>query len=119
MNIKETISQYLEALESGDLDQIKTLFSKYAVVHSPLNGKVEARKFYQNLFDKTKESKINLLNIFESESNTDTGAGHFLYEWRLKDGKKACFECVDIFRFSADGEIKELRIIYDTSEMFE
>ena len=63
----------------------------------------------------TSNSQISLKNIFLSTDSPKTAAAHFVYNWILKDGTPAPFECVDIFRFNEDNKIQELTIIYDTS----
>lgn len=117
MQIEKTIKKYLKGLEVGSAEEIIKLFSPDAVVHSPLYGEISANEFYQDLFKDTSKSKITLINIFESQKNTQIAAGHFRYDWILKDGTPTSFECVDIFRFAKDGKIKELTIIYDTSKI--
>lgn len=115
MNKREIVEAYFKGLESGSYEQIIKLFTPQAIVHSPLYGKIKADKFYKELFAVTNNSKITLKNIFESVTIPNTYAGHFLYDWTLKDGTNAPFECVDIFEFSANGNhIEKLRIIYDT-----
>jgi len=117
MQIEKAIKEYLRGLEIGSADEIIKLFSPDAIVHSPLYGDVKAKKFYQELFKDTSKSKITLMNIFVSQNNPQIAAGHFRYDWILKDGTSTSFECVDIFRFDENGKIKELTIIYDTSKI--
>lgn len=117
MQIEKTIKEYLKGLEVGSAEEIIKLFSPDAVVHSPLYGEIQAKKFYQDLFENTSKSKITLMNIFVSQNNPQIAAGHFRYDWILKDGTPTSFECVDIFRFTEDEKIKELTIIYDTSKI--
>ncbi len=117
MQIEKTIRNYLKGLEVGSAEEIIKLFSPDAVVHSPLYGEIQAKKFYQNLFKDTSKSKTTLINIFVSQNNSQIVAGHFRYDWILKDGTPTSFECVDVFRFVEDGKIKELTIIYDTSKI--
>ena len=105
MQIEKTIKEYLKGLEVGSYEKIIKLFSPKAVIHSPLYGGIKAKKFYQDLFKDTSKSKIALLNIFISQNNPQIGAGHFRYDWILKDGTQISFECVDIFRFAKDGKI--------------
>ncbi|MBI5223548.1 nuclear transport factor 2 family protein [Candidatus Micrarchaeota archaeon] len=105
------IRQYLNGLELGDYSSIMKLFSKGAIVHSPLYGKIKATKFYQDLFADTSKSKITPLAVFKGKNSA---AAHFRYVWYLADGVKVNFECVDIFKFSKSGLIKDLTIIYDT-----
>lgn len=116
MGIEKTIKAYLKALEKGGYENMIKLFTKNAVVFSPLYGKIKAIDFYRELFKDTSKSKITLLNIFKSD-NKCVGAGHFLYDWLLKDGTPTSFECVDVFQFTDDGRIKQLTIIYDTSKV--
>ncbi len=117
MQIEKTIKEYLRGLEVGSYENIIKLFSPDAIVHSPLYGEIKAKKFYQDLFKDTSKSKIKLMNIFVSQNNPQIAAGHFRYDWILKDGTPTSFECVDVFRFAEDGKIKELTIIYDTSKI--
>jgi len=117
MQIEKTIKEYLKGLEVGSYEHIIKLFSPDAVVHSPLYSDIKAKKFYQNLFEDTSKSKINLINIFVNPKKPQVAAGHFHYDWILKDGTSTSFECVDIFQFTQNGKIKELTIIYDTSKI--
>lgn len=114
-NAKATIIKaYFHGLETRSYEQVIKLFSKDAIVHSPLYGQIKAEKFYKELFEATSSSKITLKNIFLSDNNPHIAAVHFLYDWTLKDGTLAPFECIDVFEFSAEGQIVELKIIYDT-----
>ncbi len=114
MEIEETIKLYIRALEKGSYEAITKLFTEDAIVTSPLYGKIKASEFYKELFKDTTKSKITLLNIFVSKSNRCIGAGHFRYDWILKDRTPTSFECVDVFQFANAGKIKQLTIIYDT-----
>ena len=114
MNKKETLRKYLQFLGAADYDHLISLFSEEAVVHSPLYGKVTAAKFYKDLFKDTAESKLTLINLFTGEEE-NTGAIHFQFDWTLSDGTKAPFEVVDVCKFSPDGKIEELKIIYDSA----
>jgi ketosteroid isomerase-like protein len=116
MQIEKTIKEYLKALEVGSYKNMINLFVKDAVIFSPLYGKIKAIDFYRELFKDTSESKITLLNIFKSD-NKLVGAGHFRYDWKLKDGTPTSFECVDTFQFAENGKIKQLTIIYDTAKI--
>ena len=115
MESKETIKKYLSGLEKSDYENLINLFAPNAIVHSPLYGEVEAKKFYEDLFKDTNKSVITLKDIFMSEDNSK-GAVNFLYDWTLSDGSPVSFDCVDIFKFNSEGKIQELTIIYDTSQ---
>ena len=115
MTYEKVIREYLKALENSDYSRILDIFADEGIVYSPLYGEVKATDFYSDLFESTKSSDISLINVFESLTNENTAAGHFSYEWVLKDGTLTAFECVDIFKFNDDKDVKELKIIYDTS----
>jgi ketosteroid isomerase-like protein len=115
VNHNETLKKYLQFLEAGDYEKLISLFSKDAVVHSPLYGQVAAVQFYKDLFEDTSESKLTLLNIFTGEKE-NTAAVHFCFDWILSDGTAARFEVVDICKFSCDGKIEDLKIIYDSAK---
>ena len=86
-------------------------------MNSPLYGKIEASRFYKDLFLDTKNSKIVLKNIFLGAENPNSAAAHFVYTWVMKDGAVNQFECVDIFEFEPGSKkIVSLKIIYDTYE---
>lgn len=115
MNHSEILKKYLQFLEAGDYENLISLFTKEAVVHSPLYGKVAAVQFYKDLFEDTSGSKLTLLNIFTGKKES-TAAVHFQFDWILKDGTAAPFEVVDVCKFSSDGKIEELTIIYDSAK---
>ncbi|MEK7616054.1 MAG: nuclear transport factor 2 family protein [Patescibacteria group bacterium] len=112
---KENIRKYLRCLERSDYENLIGLFASSAIIHSPLYGEVEAKNFYKDLFKDTTKSTISLKDIFMNEDESK-GAVNFLYDWVLADGSRVSFNCVDIFKFSSEGKIKELTIIYDTSQ---
>jgi hypothetical protein len=116
MEIEKIIKKYFKALEVGSYENMMRLFTEKAIILSPLYGKMKAVDFYRELFKDTSKSKITLLNIFKGKTEF-IGAGHFRYNWILKDGTLTSFECVDIFRFSQGGRIKMITIIYDTSQI--
>ena len=112
--MKNKILDYLTALENSDLPAILSLFSADAIVNSPLYGHQKASVFYEDLFQDTSNSNIQLLEIF----GNDTGeqfAALFLYDWTLKNGDNVSFKCVDIFEFDDSQQICKLSIIYDTA----
>jgi len=114
MNKSDIIRAYFNGLEARSYEQVMSLFAQDAMVHSPLYGDVNAQQFYQELFAATESSVITLKNILVSTTNSHVAAAHFLYDWILKDGSPAPFECIDVFEFSDDNKIIDLKIIYDT-----
>lgn len=95
MNNKESLKKYLQFLEAADYENLISLFSKDAVVYSPLYGKVAVGKFYKDLFQDTSESKLTLINLFTGEEE-NTAAVHFQFDWILSDGSAAPFEVIDV-----------------------
>ena len=112
MNNKEKISKYFENLSNGNYSDLMKLFEEGAIVFSPLYGKRLAKEFYKELIgDSNSSSTVDLIHAF-IEGNK--GAGNFKYSWTLKNGSKSSFEGVDLFEFSNEGKIKQIKIIYDT-----
>lgn len=114
MKFQQLIKDYLNGLESGNCEQLLSIFEEDAIVLSPLYGKQTAKQFYSDLFNDTNQSKITLLNTLNSNENENICSGHFRYDWTMKDGSLVTFECVDIFKISEKNKIEELTIIYDT-----
>lgn len=115
MDREEVIRAYLRGLEKGNCNEILELFTSNATVSSPLYGEVEATDFYKQLFEDTSDSKIELYGIFVEVSDSNKYAAHFRYDWKLKNGERVSFRCVDIFDFDeGSSKIKHLSIIYDS-----
>ena len=116
MERTDVIKSYLTGLVKADHTELLKLFSGDATVSSPLYGEMAAADFFKQLFEDTLESKIDLKGIFVQESDTNTHAAHFIYDWKLKNGETASFRCMDIFRFKkGSNKIHHLMIIYDSS----
>lgn len=114
MDFQGLIKRYFDGLQSGNAEEILSVFEEDGIVLSPLYGKMTAKQFYTDLFKDTNESKITLLNTLQSFENKDTCAGHFKYDWTMKDGSLVTFECVDVFKVSSNNKFQQLTIIYDT-----
>jgi len=79
---KETVvRQYFNCLEEGNYHEIIQLFSKEAIILSPLYGEKKPGDFYAELFADTNRSKITLKNIFISVSHQNIVSALFLYDW--------------------------------------
>lgn len=112
---RELGTQYLAALNETDLDKVLSLFTRDALVVSPLYGEMAVEDFYTELFADTNRSETKFLNLFESKENGGSMGLHFHYKWTLKNGEVVNFEVVDVFELTSDGQrFKKLTIIYDT-----
>lgn len=117
---KDICNEYLDALNEGDLEKVLSLFTKNAVVVSPLYGEMDAISFYKDLFADTKKSDTKLLNVFDTSDKGDSIGLHFHYTWTLQSGEVVKFEVVDVFELSDDkSHFKKLTIIYDTYKIRE
>ena len=112
---KEICEKYLIALNESDLEKVLSLFTKDAVVVSPLYGEMAVTDFYRDLFSDTKKSETKLLNIFNSIDSRGSLGLHFHYTWTLQNGSVVEFDVVDVFELSKDRNcFTKLTIIYDT-----
>ena len=102
---------YLKALQDNDVAAILALFEPEAIVHSPLYGPVPARRFYPGLFTDTSGTRLHLYGVAEGDH---LAAIWFRFDWTLRSGQSAGFDCVDILTLDNDDLISELNIIYDT-----
>ncbi|AQR63063.1 hypothetical protein BZG35_16405 [Brevundimonas sp. LM2] len=118
MTIQHLCTDYLAALNAGDLEAVLRLFSDDAVVVSPLYETRPAATFFQGLFADTSASNTTLLNVFDRSADSGAIALHFRYVWTLSSGTIVEFECVDIFELSASQDrFTKLTIIYDTAPL--
>ena len=118
MTTRQLCLDYLKALNEGNLEDVRALFSENAKVVSPLYGVRTAYDFYAELFKDTNRSETSLLNVFDKSETSKSVALHFRYLWTLADGKQVSFECVDVFELnSARDRFEKLTIIYDTAPL--
>jgi hypothetical protein len=107
--------KYLQALNSGNLNNVLELFSEGAVVVSPLYGEMLATEFYKNLFQDTVNSETKFLGVYQATDSSPSIIMHFNYKWTLRSNTVVNFECVDLFELTEEKDkFKKLRIIYDT-----
>jgi hypothetical protein len=109
---------YLAALNAGNRDAVRALFSSDAVVVSPLYGIWPAEGFFKTLFDASRQSQTTLINVFASVRDNAAIALQFRYLWTLATGKTVEFECVDVFELTDDRQrFRKMTIIYDTAPL--
>ncbi len=118
MSVKSLCTQYLNALNEGDIAQVLSLFTVDGTVSSPLYGEKNVAQFYEGLFADTARSDTRLLHVYDSTELQDSVALHFEYKWTLSSGELVTFECVDVFYLSEDKSLfSSLKIIYDTAPL--
>ncbi|QUN32920.1 nuclear transport factor 2 family protein (plasmid) [Cupriavidus sp. KK10] len=108
------IRSYLQELERGDVDAICALFTPDAQIFSPFLGWMQPGPFFAKVQAASGESRITLIDICVSTMGARRATGYFVYDWGLRDGSAARFDCVDVFDFDDNGRIERMIIIYDT-----
>ena len=108
------VRTYLRELERGDVGAICALFTPDARIFSPFLGWMHAEPFFSKVAAASGESKITPIDICVSTTGARRATGYFIYDWALKDGSVARFECVDVFEFDVAGLIERMIIVYDT-----
>ena len=78
-------SEYLSAIERGDLDAILALFRPGATVHSPLYGPLPAAEFYPRLLTDTGRSELHLRGV---ASDGPLVSIWFRFDWTLPSGPR-------------------------------
>lgn len=110
----QQVRTYLKVLERGDVAAICALFTPNAQIFSPFLGWMHPAPFFAKVAEASGESKITPIDICVGTMGDRRATGYFIYDWGLKDGTVARFECVDVFEFDVDGLIERMIIIYDT-----
>jgi len=108
------VRTYLKELERSNVAGVCSLFKPDAKIHSPFLGWVEPAPFFEKVVAASGQSTISPIDICVSVDGHPRVAAYFVYDWALKDGSTAKFECVDIFEFGPDGLIDKMIIVYDT-----
>jgi hypothetical protein len=108
------VRTYLKELERGNVAGVCNLFKQDAQIYSPFLGWMEPAPFFDKVVTASGRSTISLVDICSSVDGHPRVAAYFIYDWGLKDGSTAKFECVDIFEFGTDGLIEKMIIVYDT-----
>jgi hypothetical protein len=113
--MRDTIREYLSALEAGDAGKIVSLFDPDGWVLSPFLGRMTARQFFPKVVASTSDTKLTVHDILVSTEGHPRAVGYFLYDWRLVDGSQVSFEVADVFTFNPrTGRIVSMIILYDT-----
>lgn len=108
--------QYLQAMESGDLEALLANFTDDATATSPIFGKQPARAFYAYVMNVTSGRSMALRTIFVGTTEPLRAAVHVAYTRTVAGGEPATVEAVDVFELAEDGsKFAAVTIIYDTA----
>lgn len=118
-DLAEKVAEYLRELERCTPETICQLFSEDADIYSPFLGWMKPKSFFEKLQQSSGPSTITPIDICVSTMGNRRATGYFRYDWTLKDGSIAPFDCVDVFEFSDDGLIDKMVIVYDTHSIRE
>ncbi|RQV11370.1 nuclear transport factor 2 family protein [Burkholderia cenocepacia] len=110
----QQVRAYLRELERGNVGAICALFTPDARIFSPFLGWMQPEPFFSKVAAASGESRITPIDICVSATGAPRATGYFIYDWALKDGSVARFECVDVFEFDIAGLIERMIIVYDT-----
>src|SRR4051812_12165616 len=97
--MKTVIERYLAALEDANYLDIIELFDEDAYIESPLEGRSKPADFYGTLFQHTNRSRTKPLDLLIGAKWT---AVFFQYHWKMEDGTKVQFDCVDLLELNRD-----------------
>ncbi|WP_170479486.1 nuclear transport factor 2 family protein [Ruegeria arenilitoris] len=114
--IDDLALRYLQAIESGDLSKMLSLFADDATATSPISGMQAARDFYSNVMQITSNRSTVHKNTFADTAGAPQMAVHFDYTRTIRNGHPETIECVDLFELTDDhSSFKSVKIIYDTA----
>ena len=117
MGTKELVTEYLKALEGGNLEGVLALFTPDGVVYSPIYGKAPARDFYVGIFKDSPKTEVKLLGLLGRGETTSGGTmtGYWArFSNVLARGAHHELEVVVVMELKGD-KISALHIVMDTA----
>lgn len=115
--VESIIAMYTVALRDNDLEMMLKLFAPDAKVHSLFAGEKSASDFFQNLFESSSRTRVEIRRLFFDVHDKSAVAAHIEIDALWNNRSPITFEVVDIFTFGAGNRIKALKIILDTYPM--
>lgn len=112
--LESIIRIYGQALKDNDYPTMINLFSKDAKVFSFFVGEKSPLDFFQNLFENSHRTKVEIRNILFDANDKKIVAAYIYLEAVWNRQLTIPFEAVDIFEFDQENKIKNLKIILDT-----
>ncbi|MFA0809929.1 nuclear transport factor 2 family protein [Microbulbifer epialgicus] len=114
--VQSLCRKYLSALEKGDLEALLALFTKDAMVFSPIFGECRVVDFYSYVIKATKDRSMTLKNIMLGVVDPNQVAVYVSYTRAVENNKPATIDTVDVFDLAADlSAFSSVTIIYDTA----
>jgi len=112
------VRSYFDAIHSGELDNLASLFAEDASLHFPLSepivGRGAIRQFYEGVFNFYSKRSDHVSRLFFSEDGSVAAEIHF--DGTTSTGKEVTFDAVDLFTV-AQGKIQKLQIFYDSAKV--
>jgi hypothetical protein len=96
----ETITLYLNSLQSLDAKTMNSLFDENGMVISTSKGKVEPRKFFNGFFSELKSANLKTSNVYKEIKDDDHYAARFHFSWVEKSGEAGGGNYMDDFTFA-------------------
>jgi SnoaL-like domain len=113
--MQKAVRNYLKALEAGDADKAAALFVPEGWVQSPFLGRLPVRQFIAKVAASSSSSHLTVHDVLVSAEGHLRAVAYYNYDWSLKDGSRAAFDCADVFNFDeATGRIESIVLVYDT-----
>ena len=97
-SLENIIRAYVKALKDNDYQTMVSLFSKDAKVFSFFVGEKSPLDFFQNLFENSHRTKVEIRNILFDSYNREIVAAYIYIEAIWDKQLTIQFEAVDIFR---------------------
>jgi hypothetical protein len=111
--LESVIKIYGQALKDNDYQTIISLFSEDAKVFSLFAGEKSPSVFFQNLFECSHRTKVEIKNIF-FDPHDEKIAAAYIYMEAMRNQHVIQAEAVDVFKFDHENKIKRLKIFLDT-----
>jgi len=113
--MQKIVHAYLRALEAGDADKAASLFIHDGWVESPFLGRLPVRQFIKKVAESSRDTKLTVHDVLVSAEGHLRAVAYYQYDWRLKDGTRAVFDCADVFNFDpSSGHLQSIVLVYDT-----
>ncbi|OKL43305.1 hypothetical protein [Pseudovibrio exalbescens] len=118
MKAQALCEEYTHRLERNDLDRLMELFTKEAVVQSPIFDEQRAKDFYTYVLTQITGRSIRIKSIMVSPSNPTRASIHARYNRQVTGSLPQTIDLVNVFRLNPTlDRIEEVTIIYDTAKV--